>query len=165
MQNVSLPDAACNSRAACNSNSNIASPFICLCANGCLAPCSSLCSVQDRDGPFAGVRLKQREYEEAMCAELGLLCGAFLIARAKWNQSAGNDACIARISEVCAAYGIAILLLLSLNDCPNPHILLIETPCFSPWRYAALRHNLCRWLTAHPLRCASGAGLGGGRPH
>ena len=61
--------------------------------------------MQDRDGPFAGVTLKQREYEEAMCAELGLLCGAFLIARAKWNQSAGNDTCIARISEVCAAYG------------------------------------------------------------
>lgn len=68
----------------------------------CLTPSALLAPLQDRDGPFAGVTLKQREYEEAMCAELGLLCGAFLIARAKWNQTAGSDACIARISEVRA---------------------------------------------------------------
>ena len=56
---------------------------------------------EDRDAGPAGVAAKQREAEEVMCSELGLLCGACLITRAKWNQAAAADECIARISEVC----------------------------------------------------------------
>ena len=46
------------------------------------------------------VSLKLKAAEEAMCMELGLLSGAFLISRSKWNQAASLDECIARISEV-----------------------------------------------------------------
>lgn len=46
------------------------------------------------------VSLKLRVAEEAMCMQLGLLSGAFLISRSKWNQGASSDMCLARISEV-----------------------------------------------------------------
>ncbi|KAG1660998.1 hypothetical protein FOA52_007163 [Chlamydomonas sp. UWO 241] len=55
---------------------------------------------EDRDAPFVGARLKDPSVERAMCAELGLLSGVCLIARARWNSSATADECIARISEV-----------------------------------------------------------------
>ncbi|GAX81362.1 hypothetical protein CEUSTIGMA_g8793.t1 [Chlamydomonas eustigma] len=54
----------------------------------------------DRDADPAGVKVKVREAEEALCSDLGLLCGAFLMAKAKWNQTAASEECIARISEV-----------------------------------------------------------------
>jgi cancer susceptibility candidate protein 1 len=55
---------------------------------------------EDRDAPFVGARVKDASVERAMCAELGLLSGVCLIARARWNSAAAADECIARISEV-----------------------------------------------------------------
>mmetsp|Transcript_5166 Transcript_5166/g.12730 ORF Transcript_5166/g.12730 Transcript_5166/m.12730 type:complete len:729 (-) Transcript_5166:223-2409(-) len=61
---------------------------------------------EDRDAQFAGVALKERSCEEAMCMDLALLGGVFLMARSRWNQDregaggAGPGEAIARISEV-----------------------------------------------------------------
>mmetsp|Transcript_31025 Transcript_31025/g.68839 ORF Transcript_31025/g.68839 Transcript_31025/m.68839 type:complete len:672 (-) Transcript_31025:511-2526(-) len=55
---------------------------------------------EDRDAAYVGMSLKERAAEEALCADLGLLCGVFLISRARWNQAAKAEECIARISEV-----------------------------------------------------------------
>ncbi|KAK9833416.1 hypothetical protein WJX81_003325 [Elliptochloris bilobata] len=40
------------------------------------------------------------EVEAAACADAALACGAFLVASARWNASAGADAAIFRLSEV-----------------------------------------------------------------
>jgi len=38
--------------------------------------------------------------EAAACADAALACGAFLVACARWNGSAGTDAALFRLSEV-----------------------------------------------------------------
>lgn len=59
---------------------------------------------EDRDARCAGVVAKARGVEDAMCADLALLGGAFLIARSKWNQvRAGRGA---GECERCGAHGV-----------------------------------------------------------
>ncbi|GIL57326.1 hypothetical protein Vafri_12587 [Volvox africanus] len=55
---------------------------------------------EDRDAVAAGVTAKERSTEEAMCKDLALLGGVFLIASSRWNQTAAPDEAIARLSEV-----------------------------------------------------------------
>lgn len=55
---------------------------------------------EDRDASFAGVVAKERDVEEAMCRDLALICGVFLVSGSKWNQSVGAGEALCRISEV-----------------------------------------------------------------
>ncbi|EFJ46480.1 hypothetical protein VOLCADRAFT_92992 [Volvox carteri f. nagariensis] len=55
---------------------------------------------EDRDAPAAGVKAKERATEEAMCKDLALLGGVFLLASSRWNQTAEPDEALARLSEV-----------------------------------------------------------------
>jgi hypothetical protein len=71
---------------------------------------------EDRDATPTGACVKHREAEEALCSDLGLLCGAFLMAKAKWNQSASPEECIARISEVWHELQMMIYLQCLLFD-------------------------------------------------
>eukprot|EP00955_Chlamydomonas_euryale_P107939 365810-Chlamydomonas_euryale.AAC.3 len=53
-----------------------------------------------RDAERARVVPKDAVVEAAMCEQLAMLAGVCLIARARWNQAAAPDECIARVSEV-----------------------------------------------------------------
>ncbi|GLC60963.1 hypothetical protein PLESTB_001700500 [Pleodorina starrii] len=55
---------------------------------------------EDRDAAAAGVVAKERPTEEAMCKDLALLGGTFLLASSRWNQTASPDEALARLSEV-----------------------------------------------------------------
>ncbi|KAG2448008.1 hypothetical protein HYH02_007036 [Chlamydomonas schloesseri] len=55
---------------------------------------------EDRDAEAAGVTAKERPTEEAMCRDLALLGGVFLMASSRWNQTAGPAEALARLSEV-----------------------------------------------------------------
>ncbi|KAG2486777.1 hypothetical protein HYH03_014576 [Edaphochlamys debaryana] len=55
---------------------------------------------EDRDAGAAGLVAKDWGAEEAMCRDLALLGGTFLMASSRWNQTAGPDECLARVSEV-----------------------------------------------------------------
>nr|ACN22074.1 inner dynein arm I1 intermediate chain IC97 [Chlamydomonas reinhardtii]ACN22075.1 inner dynein arm I1 intermediate chain IC97 [Chlamydomonas reinhardtii] len=55
---------------------------------------------EDRDAEAAGVTAKARDTEEAMCRDLALLGGVFLMASSRWNQTAGPEEALARLSEV-----------------------------------------------------------------
>ncbi len=57
------------------------------CGHGC-GPLSACSPVQE-----PGV-------EAAACTDAALACGAFLVACARWNSSAGADAALFRLSEV-----------------------------------------------------------------
>ncbi|KXZ46913.1 hypothetical protein GPECTOR_39g407 [Gonium pectorale] len=55
---------------------------------------------EDRDAEVAGVVAKERETEEAMCNDVALLGGAFLLASSRWNQTAAPSEALVRLSEV-----------------------------------------------------------------
>eukprot|EP01025_Chloroclados_australasicus_P048800 TRINITY_DN5539_c0_g2_i4.p1 TRINITY_DN5539_c0_g2~~TRINITY_DN5539_c0_g2_i4.p1 ORF type:complete len:701 (-),score=83.62 TRINITY_DN5539_c0_g2_i4:171-2273(-) len=60
----------------------------------------NLCPLQ-RDAQFLqNVCYKEEECERAMCEDLALLCGAFLVAQSRFNKEVCKDECIARISEI-----------------------------------------------------------------
>ncbi|CAG9462199.1 unnamed protein product [Pedinophyceae sp. YPF-701] len=56
---------------------------------------------EERDAEFVeGVEIKDPEVERAMCEDLALLCGAFIVGSSRWNKVAGKDRCMARASEI-----------------------------------------------------------------
>lgn len=55
---------------------------------------------EDRDAPAAGVTVKAPAVEDAMCANVAMLCGAYLLAGSKWNQSGSDQECICRVSQI-----------------------------------------------------------------
>eukprot|EP00878_Enallax_costatus_P025548 GHUV01027336.1.p1 GENE.GHUV01027336.1~~GHUV01027336.1.p1 ORF type:complete len:302 (+),score=61.41 GHUV01027336.1:426-1331(+) len=54
------------------------------------------------EAKVAGMTEKQQVMEGAMCADLALLCGNFLVASSRWNHAAGAgpDAALCRLSEI-----------------------------------------------------------------
>ncbi|KAF6266797.1 hypothetical protein COO60DRAFT_1473522 [Scenedesmus sp. NREL 46B-D3] len=53
-----------------------------------------------REARQAGLQEKDAAMEGAVCADLALLCGNFLVASSRWNRAAGAGAALVRLSEV-----------------------------------------------------------------
>ena len=54
----------------------------------------------DEDADFTDLTPKDKDVEYGACEEIASICSSFLISASKWNNEAGSEVCLARISEI-----------------------------------------------------------------